>query len=141
MKDEIQKALKDFKKAGPVAHLLAALKDRLAGRMTQDELQENCYRWSFQYALEDLKCKLIPSKPQFYLGYLMKSEKIREKIWKEHSRLRDMIMGYLSEIKGIQIQNDANESWIREMVKFFDKKAETLKVEKLMELQGGYRNG
>ena len=133
------KLLKDFKKPGPpVKELLDCLRDRLNGSMTQDELIEHCYRWSFRYALEDLEYKPKPVKPDFYMRFLMKSEKVRKKVWEEDSIARDKILTYLNSVRSIENMNVANWGWIKEMIKFFDKAKESLKVDELTEIIGGY---
>ena len=42
-------------------NLLLALQDKLQGRVTQDELQYQCYVWSYHYCMDDLKPKDIPT--------------------------------------------------------------------------------
>lgn len=133
--------MRDFKKPGPPVNLLLDdLRLRLDRKMSQDDLQEKCYRWSFRYALEDLEYKPKPVKPDFYLKFLMKSEKVRKKVWEEDSIARDKILTYLNSARSIENMNIANEGWIKEMIRFFDKVKETLKVNELTEIMGGYKH-
>ncbi len=139
MQQEVNKVLGEFKQPGPPVNLLLdAVRDKLDDKMSQDELSETCYRWSYHYALKDMEYVPVPLKPGFYLIFLQKPDKVRKKIWEEDTKLKERIRRYLSEAEGIARSNESNYMWLKEMVKFFDKKEETIKVEALQRIIGGH---
>lgn len=142
--ETISKKVKDFKSNSvPVHLLLKVLDDRFKSRVTQEELTETCYRWSFHYGLEALNFKPLPATPDYVLVFYNKTEKLRKRIWEEDSEQRGRLLAFFSVKQSVIQENIINEGWIKEMLTFFDRKGEVEKVaeiHKVLKTHEGGRN-
>ncbi len=139
LKGAVKKLGKFRTKDTHVDLLLAELQDRFDGKITQEELQSACLRWSYYYSMKDLTYKPLPTPPdRVAYAFHMKAGK-RKKLLAEDSELRDMILDYGSKLIGTKSINKANKEWLHKMEKYFIEKGETDKVETIQETMNAYQ--
>lgn len=114
--------------------LLASLEDKLKGRITQEVLTDNCYRWSYHYALLGLKYKEIPQASQAVLHLIDMRYKERNKLLERAPDLRFKYTAYLEEVRKVKFRNAANQRWLEDMLKHFEEKKEEAKLRYIKEI-------
>ena len=114
------KPLADYANRPEYKALLEALKDKQAGRITQEELGALCHRWAFHYALNDLGYKPLPKLPTYMQEYQRLSFAKKQQCLKEESGFGRKVKEYLAKISQIKVTNDTHLIQLKAMLHFFE---------------------
>lgn len=120
-----------------IRYLLASFEDFMSRRTTFQEFQADCFRWTYHYALQDLRYKGILSIPYSVRAFYDLSDSKKKKIMEEDGNVRTRVMEFRKEQDTVKNQNRSNMEWLKQMLKFFEGKNEMDKVAKIKEVMRG----
>ena len=102
--------------------LIELYHDRAARRLTQEQLEEACHYWTYDYALNDLKYRPLPSEPFKMKEWRGLPERQREVAPEDvRSSMRDVSSRYSQEVSCITNENRTHLSYLVSMLKTFRK--------------------
>ena len=114
-----------------------ALMDKLFGRITQEELEGVCFRWTYEYALKDMRCGTLPIIPLQVHNFYQKTDKQKVKIL-EDSQSRRGLDKYWNEESKLKATNDSNQVFLEAMLIYFETKNDSEKVGRVREVLSEY---
>jgi len=138
LEQPVVKTLKSFNKSGvPIQVLTASLQDKLAGRITQEELTITCYDWSYHYALKDLEYRDLPEVPLALTEFMFFPEGKKAKLLKNDTpysaKIREHLVKYRTHWSSVDNGNRVNKGWLLAMKKYYLSKEDWIKVNKVKE--------
>ncbi|GEM_PF-4348160 len=105
-----------------VKMLIELYQDRMEGRLTQEQLEEACHYWTYDYALNGLKYRPLPSEPFRMKEWRGLPERQKEVAPEDvRSNMRGLSGKYSQEVSCITNENRTHLSYLIVMLKTFKK--------------------
>ena len=102
--------------------LMELYHDRMEGRLTQEQLEEACHYWTYDYALNDLKYRPLPSEPFKMREWRGLPERQREVAPDDvRNNMRDVSSRYAQEVGAITNENRSHLTYLVAILKTFKK--------------------
>lgn len=104
-----------FEEKEAVGLLIAALKQRLSGRMTQEELTYHCALWTLDNAWGELHPKPSPTQPEGYTAFISLTKEQKEALTDyDLKKLNEKFGPYWESLRKVKAENQANCNWLQE---------------------------
>lgn len=130
-------AVKDLnkKRDKKIDLLFVAFTDLTSGKMSHDEFDGACYNWAYHYALDDMCYRPLPFMPYNVRDFYNLPDSKRRKIMEgDDARAKNTVLEFRrEEMKAINT-NKGNKQWLEKMVKYFEKKGDIEKRDKVKEV-------
>lgn len=105
-----------------VKMLMELYQDRMESRLTQEQLEEACHYWTYDYALNGLKYRPLPSEPFKLKEWKGLPERQREAAPEDvRSNMRNLSSKYFQEVDYITNENRTHLTYLASMLKTFKK--------------------
>lgn len=130
--------VRELNKNKDVVPLIASFEDILHERMSLEEFEGMCLRWSYHYALNDLRYRLLPSMPYNVKNFFALPEGKRRKLMVDDPKVKDVILAFRDEEAKTRNINRSNKQWLKRMEKFFEGKNDMEKVTKIKAVLEAY---
>jgi hypothetical protein len=129
---KMMRRIKDLAKPkDEVNLLLAALEDKIAGRIEQDELEGIALRWSYHYALKEYEYKAPPVPTARIEEFNRMTDFKKKAILEKDGDMKFKVMKHRSEVVASKYRNKNNKAWLKKMSEFFKGKNEMDKVKEI----------
>lgn len=102
--------------------LLAALDDRIAGKISQPELQDLCFKWALEYAFDDYRLEPLPGEPTQVTEWKYMDQKLKDKMDDRTEKYYEFaLIGYTRACSSVKSKNYAVLLHLEELVEHFKK--------------------
>lgn len=120
--------------------LLAALNERINGKITSNALSDICFKWALEFALEDYRIDVLPSEPTAVTEWKYMDRKVKDKLDDRTTRYYELaLIGYSRTCSTVLSHNKATLEHMEDIVEHFvntgDKEREAKARAKLEDLR------
>ena len=120
--------------------LLEALDAKLAGKISAEELQDICFKWTLAFAWDDYRIEPLPGEPTQVTEWRYMDQRLKDKLDEKTEKYYEFAkLGYTRACSSVLSRNEATLYHLQEIVDHFvktgDKERETKARTKLDDLR------